>query len=69
MNKLEIGANAGIIWESLDEKGPMLFTEFKKLTGLGEKSLIMALGWLAREDKVYQAKPFEKEWDVYPIYN
>jgi len=69
MNKSEIGVNAGLIWETLDEKGPMLFTELEKQTALGEKPLIMALGWLAREDKIYQANPFEKEWEIYLIYN
>lgn len=67
MNKLEIGATAGIIWEAIEENGPMLFTDLKEMTGFDENQLSMALGWLSREDKIFQANPFEKNWELYII--
>ena len=68
MNKAEIGVDAFFILETLEENGPLSFEELGKLTDLGEKPIIMALGWLASEDKVFQANPFEKDWEIYKIY-
>jgi hypothetical protein len=47
-----IGKNAGKVWQTLKEKGPLVASAIKKATGLDDKSLYMALGWLAREGKV-----------------
>ena len=44
-----IGENAGKIWKTLNEKGPMNINALKKTTKLDDKNLYLALGWLARE--------------------
>jgi len=52
MWKTAIGANAGKIWQTIKQHGPMSLSVLKKSTGLGDKDLYLALGWLAREGKV-----------------
>ena len=48
------GANAGKIWQALNEKGPMSSKELKKAAKVKtDKELYLALGWLLREDKVH----------------
>lgn len=47
----KIGKNAGLIWTAL-ESGELDVKAVKKATKLTEKDLNLALGWLAREEKV-----------------
>lgn len=47
----KIGKNAGLIWTAL-ESGELNVKAVKKATKLTEKDLNLALGWLAREEKV-----------------
>ncbi|HJX71214.1 MAG TPA: winged helix-turn-helix domain-containing protein [Bacteroidales bacterium] len=53
MEKDKIGLDAGTIWHKIDSKGAMSVTELKKLTKLDFRQIYLALGWLARENKVY----------------
>ena len=47
------GANAGKIWQALNEKGQLSGKELKKVAKIKTgKELYLALGWLLREDKV-----------------
>jgi len=48
----EIGNAAGVVWEFLDQQGDTVLVTLKDRTGLSEGILLMALGWLAREEKV-----------------
>lgn len=48
---LQIGENAGRIWNSLQE-GKKSAKELKKALKLKDFELYLSLGWLAREDKV-----------------
>jgi len=48
----EIGYAAGAIWRVLADKGPMPLTQLKREAGITEQLLLMAIGWLAREDKL-----------------
>ena len=52
MDKNEIGLNAGKVWQ------------LKKKSGLKDKDLGAALGWLAREDKI----EFEQEEEELYVY-
>ena len=55
------GANAGKIWEALNEKGQLSTKELKKVAKIKtDKELFLALGWLLREDKV-QTEEAEKD--------
>ena len=53
MNKNGIGINAGIVWRLLDNNRRLEYREIKRLSGLSDRELNMALGWLAREDRIY----------------
>lgn len=52
METSKIGTNAGLIWESIDETGCLYIDDIKKKTKLDSDSLFLALGWLARENKI-----------------
>ncbi|MDD2799479.1 MAG: winged helix-turn-helix domain-containing protein [Bacteroidales bacterium] len=47
-----IGANAGLVWSFLNEKGETSLKALKKATKLNDKTVWAAIGWLARESKV-----------------
>jgi hypothetical protein len=47
-----VGEVAGKVWHALKENGEMSPAQLKKKTGTDDKTMWMALGWLAREDKV-----------------
>lgn len=48
----QIGDTAGIIWHLLDERGPLTMAQIVKQSGEARDLVMMALGWLAREDKI-----------------
>ena len=53
MTTTEIGFNAGLVWNALNESATILTLKgLKKVTKLKEKELYAALGWLAREGKI-----------------
>ncbi len=48
----EVGETAGKVWNYLNDNGPQTLAQLKKkLNGSGEL-VSLALGWLAREDKI-----------------
>jgi len=49
----EIGTDAGRIWKILDIWGDADFKTLKRLSNLNDEKVNAALGWLAREDKIY----------------
>ena len=52
MDREEIGLNAGLVWNDLNESEGLTLKGLKKVTKLKDKQLYAALGWLSREDKV-----------------
>lgn len=48
----EVGETAGHIWHTLDEEGPLRLAALKKQVEASDALLFMALGWLAREEKI-----------------
>ena len=52
MKREEIGMNAGLVGNALNEKGPMTVKDLRKATKLRDKQVYAALGWLSREDKI-----------------
>lgn len=52
MIKSDIGINAGTVWQLLSEKRKLSVLELIELTGYSDSYLNLALGWLARENKV-----------------
>jgi hypothetical protein len=52
MLKDDIRINAGVIWSLLAEKGALSLRKIGELTSFRESYLYLAIGWLAREDKI-----------------
>ena len=48
----KIGKNAGKVWETINKHGEISLSQLKKTPTLKDAEANMALGWLAREDKV-----------------
>lgn len=47
-----VGETAGVVWRTLDSAGPMSMARLVKATGQPRDVVMLALGWLAREDKI-----------------
>lgn len=67
MNKETIGINAGILWRLLSsENKSWEYNELKEATGLSDRDLNTAIGWLAREDKIqFQSNKTERKEFLY----
>ena len=50
--KSEVGFTAGKIWNVLSSEGPLTVAQLKKKVTPGGEIVSLAIGWLAREDKV-----------------
>ncbi len=48
----KIGHAAGISWQYLEQHGVTTLSKLKQGTKLSDQLLLMALGWLARENKL-----------------
>ena len=50
--KDQVGSTAGRVWQALSTQGPLTMAELKKKVD-GQGDLVtLAIGWLAREDKI-----------------
>lgn len=47
-----IGATAGMVWKALVDHGPLTLAKLVKTVGEPRDTVMQAIGWLAREDKV-----------------
>ena len=52
MWEINIGENAGAIWRELNSRGELNISALKRSTRLDDKNLYLALGWLAKENKI-----------------
>ena len=50
----KFGDSAGMIWITLNEKGPLKKEEIQDITHLNKENLHAGLGWLARENKIFK---------------
>lgn len=48
-----IGDTAGTVWKILVENGPLSMARLVKAVGEPRDTVMQALGWLAREDKIW----------------
>lgn len=48
----EIGKTAGDVWQVLHNEGEITLARLKKAVPVKDETLLMALGWLAREDQL-----------------
>ena len=53
MDKEMIGNLAGIVWRTLNNSGKLTYEELMRETMLNLESVSTAIGWLAREDKIF----------------
>jgi len=53
---VEIGGNAGIIWNMLYDNGELDTDNLSRLTQKDQKNVFSALGWLAKENKIHLRK-------------
>ena len=51
MDKNTIGTHAGLVWRLLSNNKRWEYGELKAASGLSDRELNAAIGWLAREDK------------------
>ncbi|HEC92557.1 MAG TPA: hypothetical protein ENI51_06170, partial [Candidatus Atribacteria bacterium] len=49
----QFGRNAGMVWETLHTYGALTESQLMELTALRSYELHIAIGWLARENKIY----------------
>ena len=47
------GQNAGKIWMTLDKFGPLSQSRLLKIIGLRQRDFYAAIGWLAKENKIF----------------
>jgi len=50
------GHNAGKVWQVLNKNGPQVQTKLLKKANLRVDEFFTAVGWLARENKIYKEK-------------
>ena len=49
----KIGINAGRVWKVMDIWGEVNLSTIEQLADMSEKEIYSALGWLAKENKIY----------------
>ncbi len=59
MEKTKIGINAGKVWRILNEKGELSMFDLCRDLGLTFEDVALAIGWLARENKIFLRKKYE----------
>jgi hypothetical protein len=47
-----VGEVAGVVWRVLTENGPMTMAKLVKAVGEPRDTVMQAIGWLARENKI-----------------
>lgn len=65
MNKKSIGTNAGIIWNLLNNNQKWSIQQLHDASGISEKEICMAIGWLARENKIEMDNSIDGKEDYY----
>jgi len=48
----QIGETAGMVWKALVDRGALSMAKLVKAVGEPRDAVMLALGWLAREDKI-----------------
>lgn len=56
MEKMKIGFDAGKIWHVIANKKSVKVLDLKESTKMDVKDIFLALGWLAREGRIYFLK-------------
>ena len=64
MDKHVIGENSGRVWRLLNNGERWEYEQLKSASGLSDRDLNLAIGWLARENKIFfeRSKEQDKEY-------
>ena len=62
-NTSPIGETAGLVWQALAQRGPTTFATLIDVIGVTESLFYMAVGWLAREDKL-EIAPGDGDYEI-----
>lgn len=65
MEKVRIGENSGKVWRVLNELKKVSVHEMCRLTQLTQEEVMLAIGWLARENNIF----IERREDTYFLSN
>lgn len=49
----QIGQTAGLVWHTLNDNGPLTVAKLVKAVDAPRDAVLQAIGWLAREDKLW----------------
>ncbi|MGO8688294.1 MAG: winged helix-turn-helix domain-containing protein [Thermoguttaceae bacterium] len=49
---MQVGEAAGLVWAALAQHGPLSTAKLVKIVGKPRDTIMQAIGWLAREDKI-----------------
>ncbi len=60
MDREQIKRNAGIIYKALKDGKAVNYGQLKEITGLRDRELNAAIGWLSQEDKIQFDNSAEK---------
>lgn len=61
MDKHVIGENSGIVWRLLNNGERWEYEQLKNASGLSDRDLNLAIGWLARENKIFFERSKEQD--------
>lgn len=64
MYKATIGTNAGKVWHALQETKEMTLPELAHKLGLSVEDATLAIGWLARENKIFIRQKDSEIWFI-----
>lgn len=53
MDKWKVGEIAGQVWRAMEHKSDISVQELARILSLNVIDVAMAIGWLAREDKIF----------------
>ena len=62
MYKVTIGTNAGKVWHALQETTEITLPDLARKLGLSVEDAALAIGWLARENKIFIRQKDDEIW-------
>lgn len=70
MDKHNVGEIAGLVWHALENRRAISVQELSRILSQNVIDVAMAIGWLAREDKIYlQTKDHITFVSLYNIFD
>lgn len=71
MEKWKVGEIAGQVWKTLENKRDLSVQELARILSMNVIDVAMAVGWLAREDKIFiktkENTPFVSLYNIFDL--